>query len=171
MNVRQFTEHDLAAVLAIQRGSPEAAQWLPEDYARLVHDPAGMVLIAEAEAATPGSSAAGREAQALSNGTSVLGFAAFYLIAGEAELRNLAVAHEHRQRGIAKALLDEAHRRLVKAGVGRVYLETRASNVAALSLYNSIGYTVLSTREDYYRDPPEDACVLALDLSQRVVFV
>ena len=165
MNIRQFAEQDLAAVLAIQTACPEAAQWREEDYTRLARAPAGILLIAELEAVVSGTSATGQEEQVLGrNATSMLGFAAFHLIADEAELRNLAVAPEHRRRGVARALLDEARGRLLNAGVKRVYLEVRASNNPAISLYTSIGYSRLSTRQKYYRDPPEDAYVWSLDL-------
>ena len=164
-NVRQFAQQDFAAVLAIQSACPEAAQWREEDYTRLARDPAGILLIAEPEAVVSGASAAGQEEQVLGcNGASILGFAAFYLIADEAELRNLAVAREHRRRGVGRALLDEAHGRLLRAGGKRVYLEVRASNNPAISLYASMGYSLLSTREKYYRDPPEDAYIWSLDL-------
>ena len=165
MNVRQFTEQELAAVLAIQSACPEAAQWREEDYTHLARDPAGLLLIAESEAVVSATSAMGQEEQILGcNSASVLGFAAFCLIADEAELRNLAVAREHRQRGVGRALLDKAHGRLRRAGVKRVYLEVRASNSPAISLYTSMGYSRLSTRREYYRDPPEDACMWSLDL-------
>jgi len=165
MNVRQFTEQELAAVLAIQSACPEAAQWREEDYTHLARDPAGLLLIAESEAVVSATSAMGREEQILGcNSASVLGFAAFCLIADEAELRNLAVAREHRQRGVGRALLDKAHGRLRRAGVKRVYLEVRASNNPAIRLYASMGYSILSTRNKYYPDPPEDAYVWSLDL-------
>ena len=165
MNVRQFADQDLAAVVAIQSACPEAAQWREEDYTCLAGDPAGILLVAEPEAVVSGTSATGRGPSVSGrNRASILGFAAFYLVAGEAELRNLAVAREHRQRGIGKALLEEAHRRLLLAGVKRVYLEVRASNNPAIGLYASMGYSILSTRVKYYRDPPEDACIWSLDL-------
>jgi len=165
MNVRQFTEQELAAVLAIQSACPEAAQWREEDYTHLARDPAGLLLIAESEAVVSATSAMGQEEQILGcNSASVLGFAAFCLIADEAELRNLAVAREHRQRGVGRALLDKAHGRLRRAGVKRVYLEVRASNIPAIGLYASMGYSILSTRNKYYPDPPEDAYVWSLDL-------
>ena len=166
MNVRQFVEQDLAAILAIQSKCPEAAQWREEDYARLARDSAGILLTAEPEAVVYATSATGQEGRVLGgNGASILGFAAFYLVvADEAELRNLAVAREHRRRGVGRGLLDEAHGRLLRAGVKRVYLEVRASNSPAISLYTSMGYSRLSTRREYYRDPLEDACIWSLDL-------
>jgi ribosomal-protein-alanine N-acetyltransferase len=45
-----------------------------------------------------------------------------------------------------------------------VFLEVRASNKPALSLYCSVGFALHSLRKGYYRDPDEDAYVLALEL-------
>ncbi len=92
----------------------------------------------------------------------VVGFAAFQLVADEAELRNLAVAPEYQRRGVGRALLEEARKRLVEAGAQRLYLEVRPSNKPALELYQSLGFSLLGVRKDYYRDPLEDAYVMCL---------
>ena len=69
MNVRQFAEQDLAAILAIQSKCPEAAQWREEDYTRLARDSAGILLTAEPEAVVCATSATGQEGRVLgSNG-------------------------------------------------------------------------------------------------------
>src|SRR5439155_23708342 len=120
MNVRQFTEQELAAVLAIQSACPEAAQWREEDYTHLARDPAWLLLIAESEAVVSATSAMGREEQILGcNSASVLGFAAFCLIADEAELRKLAVARDYRQRGVGRAIRDNDNGRLRRARAKR----------------------------------------------------
>jgi ribosomal-protein-alanine N-acetyltransferase len=94
----------------------------------------------------------------------VVGFCAFHRMLDEAELRNLAVAPEWRRRGIAKALLHEAHRRLRETGIANVYLEVRYSNMAARNLYQSLGYCSLSSRRRYYRQPVEDAETMSIEL-------
>jgi ribosomal-protein-alanine N-acetyltransferase len=94
----------------------------------------------------------------------LLGFAAFHRVLDEVELRNMAVDPEHREQGIGKALLEDAHDRLLKVGAKRVFLEVRASNKPGLSLYYSVGFALHSLRKGYYRDPDEDAYVLALEL-------
>jgi len=108
-----------------------------------------MVLVAEADTAQQ---------------PEVVGFAAFHRVADEAELRNLAVSSEYQRRGVARALLEEGVRRLRQLGTGRVFLEVRASNGPALSLYATVGFKLLTTRKGYYQDPDEDAWVMALDL-------
>jgi [ribosomal protein S18]-alanine N-acetyltransferase len=154
LKIRGFAEQDSAAILAIQRQCLGAAQWRAEDYARLAGDQAGLVLVAEL-----GGLGGDESVSAI-----LVGFAAFHSAAPEAELRNLAVAPRYQRRGVGRALLEDAHKRLSRSGARRVYLEVRPSNKPALSLYCSTGYIILSTRKGYYPDPSEDAYVLSLEL-------
>lgn len=149
MKIRQFAREDLTTILAIQKSTPLAAQWSENDYLTLAGHPRGLMLVAEMETMQP---------------PNVLGFAAFYRMLDEAELCNLAVHPEHQRRGIGRALLAEAQKRLTEAGVKHLYLEVRASNIPALKLYYSLGYSLLNLRKDYYRHPTEDACVLRCQL-------
>jgi ribosomal-protein-alanine N-acetyltransferase len=149
MKIRLFNKDDIPWILAVQHKSPDAAHWTEGDYARLAEDPGGKILVAELETMDP---------------PKILGFAAFHRILDEVELRNMAVDPEHREQGVGKALLEDARERLLKAGAKRVFLEVRASNKPALSLYCSLGFGLYSLRKNYYRDPEEDAYVLALEL-------
>ncbi len=133
----------------MQQESLQAAQWEAADYARLAEDPNGMLLVAE--------NAAGQ----------VLGFAAAQRVAGEAELRNLAVEPGSQGRGVGRALLEEVKGRLRAAGVKSIYLEVRASNQRALALYYGAGYVLSGRRKDYYHCPSEDALILRRELSER----
>jgi GNAT superfamily N-acetyltransferase len=57
------------------------------------------------------------------------------------------------------ALIDEALRR----GAKRSTLEVRRSNVAAISLYERLGYRSAALRKAYYSDTKEDAVVMWAD--------
>jgi ribosomal-protein-alanine N-acetyltransferase len=78
------------------------------------------------------------------------------LAADEHEILNLAVTPSARRTGLARALL--AH--VLQPGSGSWFLEVRASNQAAIRLYESTGFHRSGTRLDYYRDPPEPAIVM-----------
>jgi ribosomal-protein-alanine N-acetyltransferase len=149
MKVRPFAEHDVAAILTIQRQCPQAAQWREEDYLQLAGDSAGTILVAEIEFA---------------NRSEVAGFVAFHQVMDEAELRNLAVHPTHRRIGTGRALLEGGIRKLQTSGARRLFLEVRASNHPALAFYASAGFKLLHTRRDYYHDPIEDALVMACDI-------
>lgn len=149
MRIRLVETEDLPVILAIQKKNPLAAQWRDHDYGQLAALPGGMILVADLETMTP---------------PKVLGFAAFHRVIDEAEMQNFAVDPEHQRQGVAKALLEEAKRRLREDGTKRCFLEVRAGNKAALELYFSVGFGLYSNRKNYYRDPPDDALILALEL-------
>jgi len=154
VRIRLATKDDLRGILAIQQKSPEAARWTAGNYERLLDDAGGKIIVADLPTMDP---------------PKLLGFAAFHRIIDEVELRNMAVDPNHREQGIGRALLVAARDRMLMAGAKRVFLEVRASNKAAQSLYYSLGFAIHSIRKDYYRDPPEDALVLVLELSPPTV--
>lgn len=87
-----------------------------------------------------------------------------YLLAGfsppEGELYRIAVLPEARRRGYGRALLTELFREAGKREVSSFWLEVRESNLAARALYRAAGFSVVSRRENYYRDPSEAALVM-----------
>lgn len=77
---------------------------------------------------------------------------------GEHEVLNLVVDSGLRRRGVARRLLQER----LDGCPAEWFLEVRESNVAALNLYESMGFQPIGRREDYYPDPPEAAIVMRL---------
>jgi ribosomal-protein-alanine N-acetyltransferase len=94
----------------------------------------------------------------------VAGFLIGRSIADEFEIQNMAVAADHRRRGVGSKLLGSALEFSRIAGIARVYLEVRASNARAIELYKRHGFTECGRRTRYYRDPVEDAILLSLSL-------
>lgn len=72
------------------------------------------------------------------------------------EILFIAVDPAYRRRGIARKLLENALAR----STGEWFLEVRESNIAAISLYESLGFEPAATRQDYYSDPHETAIVM-----------
>ena len=137
MRIRALRPEDLPAVAAIQGASAQAAQWPVEDYLQ-VHCRVAVT-----------DDASGREV--------VIGFAAArQSIPEEAEILNVAVHLDWRRRGVARRLLEAMLAELR----GGVFLEVRASNEAALQLYEDLGFLPVGRRESYYSYPKEDAVVL-----------
>ena len=87
-------------------------------------------------------------------------------VAGTGEVLNLAVAPEHRRRGVGGALLRAALAAFRRRRVVEVFLEVRESNRSAQALYLSHGFRPVGQRAAYYRNPREDALVLRLALEQ-----
>lgn len=94
----------------------------------------------------------------------VLGFSFWKYVAGEAELLFVFVPQAGRGGGIAKQLLDFSLAHLKSLGVNLVFLEVRPSNLAAIRLYEALGFNLLSRRKQYYKDG-EDALVYTRELA------
>ena len=88
------------------------------------------------------------------------GAALLRVVAGEGELLRIAVHPEDRQQGVGRALLQAVLSAAADACPLGVYLEVRASNVAARHLYARHGFRDHGRRRDYYQSPTEDAVLM-----------
>lgn len=90
-----------------------------------------------------------------------------YRVAGdEVEVLDVTVHEAWRRRGLARALLRLALRRAARAGATRALLEVRRGNAGAIALYRALGFEECGRRRGYYREPVEDAVLLARDLAE-----
>jgi [ribosomal protein S18]-alanine N-acetyltransferase len=94
-------------------------------------------------------------------GGDLTGVVAMRVVAGEAEILNLAVGAGWRKRGIGRRLMAAALQEATASGARRVFLEVRESNAGARAFYAGLGFSQDGRRRNYYRDPPEDALLLA----------
>ncbi|MDP1028238.1 GNAT family N-acetyltransferase [Sphingomonas sp. KR1UV-12] len=78
------------------------------------------------------------------------GFALTRTIMDEAELLLLAVAPEHRRRGVGGALLRSVIADCRDVGAAKLHLEVRGGNPAA-QLYEGAGFEKVGERRGYYR--------------------
>ena len=67
-------------------------------------------------------------------------------IGGSAEIRAVVVTAESRGHGVGRALIEAAHGWLGAAGVRHVWLVTTNDNIAALGLYQQLGYRLVELR-------------------------
>lgn len=72
---------------------------------------------------------------------------------------SVAVAPNHRRKGIGAALLSAVVGRLIQEGVGVIHLEVRKGNEPAIAFYEQMGFQKSSEIRRYYSDG-EDAWVL-----------
>jgi ribosomal-protein-alanine N-acetyltransferase len=86
----------------------------------------------------------------------VVGYSLFWHVADEVHLLNVAVAPPERRRGVGRALMDDLFAYARQHSVSQILLEVRASNAAAIALYESLGFERLRIRAKYYADG-EDA--------------
>ena len=99
-------------------------------------------------------------------GDTLFGYVGVYCTSDEGEITNVAVAPAARRKGIARALLTELKERLASLGIGRIVLEVRVSNEAAIRLYEQMGFCTLGTRKNFYEKPAEDAYVMVCQSEQ-----
>jgi [ribosomal protein S18]-alanine N-acetyltransferase len=90
----------------------------------------------------------------------VAAFCSCWIVAGELHINTVAVDQACRRQGLATALLDHICAETAREGVTAATLEVRRSNLAALALYERLGFSVTAVRERYYTQPEEDALVL-----------
>src|SRR5688572_13036253 len=96
----------------------------------------------------------------------IIGYAVMSLGAGEAHVLNVCVRDEYRSRGFGQRLLEHLLERAQASGVNEAFLEVRPSNLAAIRLYQRLGFEQIGIRRGYYQAPDgrEDAIVLKLAL-------
>jgi len=80
-----------------------------------------------------------------------------------AHITTIAVAPEHRKRGLARKLLDFAEKALIAKGIESVVLEVRVSNFGAQNLYSRRDYVIIQKLLTYYSDG-EDAFLMSKSL-------
>jgi ribosomal-protein-alanine N-acetyltransferase len=74
------------------------------------------------------------------------------------EIMKIAVDTTNRNQGIGEELLRTISQDVEKS----IHLEVRESNLAAIKLYEKMGFENLFKRKDYYGDTGEDALVMEL---------
>jgi ribosomal-protein-alanine N-acetyltransferase len=72
---------------------------------------------------------------------------------------SVAVLSENRHRGIGTALIKSSMEAMKEYGVDEYFLEVRKGNEDAVSVYESLGFTVRRVLRGYYRDG-EDAYLM-----------
>jgi len=94
------------------------------------------------------------------------GYAGMKMILDEGHIHNVAVAPLYRRRRVARMLIQALIDHAKDQRLLQLLLEVRAGNEAAIALYHSFGFKHLSTRQNYYNNPREDAVVMMLDLNE-----
>jgi ribosomal-protein-alanine N-acetyltransferase len=95
----------------------------------------------------------------------IIGYAGVFAPgAAEADILTLGVVPEHRGKGIAKALMALITNWAKEQGTTAMMLEVKTDNLEAIGLYESLGYSTLNIRKDYF-GAGLDAQVMRLELS------
>lgn len=90
----------------------------------------------------------------------VIGYLGCQTVLDEGYITNVAVAPNHRRKGIASALLAALQRGAIEKKLSFLTLEVRVSNEPAIALYEGFGYVPVGKRKNFYTDPAEDALLM-----------
>lgn len=99
-------------------------------------------------------------------GHEMVGYAIMLLAVDEAELLDIAIAAERQRQGWGQRLLYEMLMLARRHDMRRMVLEVRASNLPAIALYRSAGFTDIGLRRAYYpaENGREDAILMGKGL-------
>ena len=144
--IRQMHEADLGEVAAIEKAS-YAFPWSQNIFADCLR--------------------VGYICRAVDLDGRVIGYGVLSLGPGEAHILNICVREEFRSLGLGRRLLEHLLESGRSAGAGEAFLEVRPSNLAAIRLYQSMGFEQIGIRRGYYQAPDgrEDAIVLRRELA------
>ena len=97
---------------------------------------------------------------ALNEDALVVGYVGFNFVLDEGYITNIAVAPIFRRCGVAQNLLKEIIVFAQSQRLSFISLEVRASNAAAISLYEKFGFEKVGSRRNFYTLPQEDAVIM-----------
>lgn len=152
IKIRTVSEDDISQICALEKECFGADPWDENMFRMMLGSPAGNILVA-------------------ADAGKICGFVCVYIVAGDrdridgdADLSDIAVAPEYRNKGVARALMSEVYRLAKEKYCEKIFLEVRKSNTPAQSLYLSEGFRVYGERKNYYSEPREDAVLMSKDL-------
>lgn len=90
----------------------------------------------------------------------LVGYSGFWLVLDEAHITSMTVAVDHRGAGYGREQLMHLLAAGEDRGVRAFTLEVRESNLAARTLYESVGFRPVGLRKGYYSVTGEDAVVM-----------
>ena len=92
----------------------------------------------------------------------IYGYVGLLMVPYEADVLNITVSGKVRNRGIGTRLMREIIESAKKYGVTDIHLEVRESNVAAIHLYEKLGFVRDGIRKNYYTAPVENAVTMTV---------
>ncbi len=94
----------------------------------------------------------------------IVGYGGVWYIVDEGHITNVAIHPDHRKKGLGKQLVDAMKDMAIQNEIVLMTLEVRVSNVAAITLYERMGFLEAGIRPKYYTDNQEDALIMWVKL-------
>lgn len=89
----------------------------------------------------------------------VIAYFCFRLILAQLHVLKVAVSDKYRQKGLASHFFNQCLNE-IPGEFNSAFLEVRPSNIAAIRLYEKLGFHVTGKRPAYYMDTGEDAIMM-----------
>ncbi|GHU60268.1 ribosomal-protein-alanine acetyltransferase [Clostridia bacterium] len=90
------------------------------------------------------------------------GYAGLQIILDVGHVTTIAVRQEFRRLGLAVRMMEHLLDTAKTRGLSEITLEVRESNIAAIGLYQRLGFLRAGLRRFYYQQPTEDAIIMTL---------
>lgn len=143
MKIRIATKDDIADILHIEQ-TCFSTPWTEQGIAESIENANTYLYIATVD-------------------DNVVGYMGVQIFSGEGYVTNVATLPEYRNQGVAKVLIKQ----VLKHNMEFLTLEVRESNIPAINLYKSLGFTEVGKRPRFYRDPIEDALLMTRFLGSK----
>ncbi|WP_392553359.1 ribosomal protein S18-alanine N-acetyltransferase [Orbus wheelerorum] len=103
----------------------------------------------------------------ISQNNQLVGFLICQVVIDEATLFNIAIHPDFQKQGLGSTLLTQLINELEQQNIHTLWLEVRASNQAAIALYQQMGFNEITIRKNYYPTAQgnEDAIIMAYTIS------
>jgi len=147
LTIRSYEPRDISAIIALESACARAPQWGKAFWrTNFLNDAARRgVFVSEID-------------------EQVCGYLVVSYAVEIAELESVAVGESARHSGVGQALCEHAMQWARGQGAKTMELEVRESNATAVALYRRLGFVEQGKRVKFYRDPIEDAVLMAAKL-------
>lgn len=164
IRIRPATVDDAAEVLEMERACTEAPHWSEGIWSQVFSQPSLYSFAA-------GMHSTQHQCFVAEQDEEVVGFLVLGVLSGVAELESLAVREEARRCGVGRSLCLQAMLWARTMGAESMELEVRSASVAAVKLYQSLGFVEEGRRKGYYREPADDALLMRVPFAGQVAKV
>jgi [ribosomal protein S18]-alanine N-acetyltransferase len=131
LTLRRFRRADLPAVMRIERASFGADAWPARDFLDFARDKEGIFIVAM-------------------QGRRLIGYVLGGIMGVQGYIGSIAVHADYRRAGLGRLLLQRMIDRLAQRGAHEYGLHVNTNNIAAIGLYESLGFAVTATIDSYY---------------------